>query len=154
MFSHLPINHHLRPLYRLLALVSGAYVLVFGVIGLARTSGAALFDQAGTTTVLGLRTNPAFAYASIVVGALVVLSAFIGRNVDFIVYVLVGLVFQLAGMFMLLFLRTDANYLNFSVATCIVSLVIGLALFTAGLYSRVGSGAAAAAEESVRHGGH
>ncbi|GAA1835822.1 hypothetical protein GCM10009682_62400 [Luedemannella flava] len=142
MLSHLPTNHHLRPLYRLLALVSGGYVLAFGIIGLMQTSGAELFDQASTTTVLGLRTNPAFAYASIGVGILVLLSALVGRNLDFYVYSLVGLGFQVVGMFMLAFLRTDANYLNFSVATCVVSLVIGLVLFTAGLYSRVGARAA------------
>lgn len=152
--SHLPINHHLRPLYRLLALVAGAYVLVFGIIGVTQTSGAELFDQTGTDTVLGLRTNPAFAYASIAVGAFVILAALIGRNVDFWIYSLVGLIFQLAGMFMLAFLQTDANYLNFSVTTCVVSLIIGLVLFTAALYSRTGSAAAAAAEESLRHGAH
>jgi hypothetical protein len=143
--SHLPINHHLRPLYRLLALLTGAYVLVFGIVGVVQTSGAELFDQSGTDTVLGLRTNPAFSYASIIVGAFVILAALIGRNVDFWIYSLVGLVFQLVGMFMLAFLKTDANYLNFSVTTCVVSLIIGLVLFTAALYSRTGAKAAAAA---------
>ncbi|GAA1735072.1 DUF4383 domain-containing protein [Luedemannella helvata] len=139
MLSHLPTNHHLRPLYRLLALASGVYVLVFGIIGVVQTSGAETFDRSGDATALGLPTNPAFAYASVAVGALIVLSALIGRNLDFYVYSVVGLVFQIVGMLALAFLGTDVNYFNFSVATCVVSLVIGLALFTAGLYSRVGA---------------
>ncbi len=143
MLSHLPTNHHLRPIYRLLALVSGVYVLVFGVVGLVQTSGAETFDRSSGATALGLPTNPAFAYASIGTGVLIVLAALVGRNIDFYVYLVVGLVFQLAGMLTLAFLGSDVNFFNFSVATCVVSLVVGLALFTAGLYSRVGAQAEA-----------
>jgi hypothetical protein len=38
-------------------------------------------------------------------------------------------------------------------ATCIVSFLIGMVLFTAGLYGRVGSARDRALEERFRHGG-
>jgi hypothetical protein len=59
---------------------------------------------------------------------------------------------MLVGMAMLALLETDANFLNFSVATCVVSFVIGIALLTAGLYGKVGTVDAARAEEAFRHG--
>jgi len=151
--AHIPVNHHLRPLYRVLAAFSGIYVLVFGVVGLVETSGSPAFDRANTVA-LGLRTNLAFSVLSLVVGAIVLLCVVIGRNLDFYSNLGVGTLFVVAGMAMLTLMRTDANVLNFSMSTCIVSFIIGLVLFTAGLYGRVGSAAAAAAEEAYRHGGH
>jgi hypothetical protein len=151
--AHIPVNHHLRPLYRVLAAFSGIYVLLFGVVGYVETSGAPAFDRADTVA-LGLRTNFAFSLLSVVVGGIVVLAVVIGRNLDFYSNLGVGTLFLLAGITMLTLMRTDANVLNFSMATCIVSFVIGLVLFMAGLYSRVGSAAVAAAEEAYRHGGH
>jgi len=59
-----------------------------------------------------------------------------------------------AGTAMLALLRTDLNVLNFSMATVIVSFAIGMVLFSAGLYGKSGSPAAARAEEAARHGGH
>ena len=43
------------------------------------------------------------------------------------------------GTAMLAVLRTDANVLNFTMATVIVSLLLGLLLFTAGMYGKVGT---------------
>jgi hypothetical protein len=151
--AHIPVNHHLRPLYRVLAAISGIYVLVFGAVGLIETSDSPLFDRTDTVA-LGLRTNLAFSVLSIVVGAIVLLCVVVGRNLDFYSNLGVGTLFLVAGMTMLALLRTDANVLNFSMATCIVSFVIGLVLSTAGLYGRVGSAAQAATEEAFRHGGH
>jgi hypothetical protein len=151
--AHIPVNHHLRPLYRVLAAICGIYVLVFGVVGLVESSGSPAFDQ-GSMVALGLHTNLAFSVLSIVAGAVVLLCVVVGRNLDFYSNLTFGSVFLVVGMAMLVLMRTDANILNFSMATCIVSFVIGLVLFTAGLYGRVGSAAAAAAEEAYRHGGH
>lgn len=152
--EHLPINHRLRPLWRALAFLTGAYVLVYGVVGFIQTRDAGLetFAQSNLPTVLGLQTNPGFALLSIVVGAGVVAAVLIGRNVDFYVNLAAGCVFLLAGMAMLGLLHTDMNYLGFTVATCNVSFVVGLVLLTSGLYGRVGSQEAAVAEEKHRHG--
>jgi uncharacterized protein DUF4383 len=150
--SHIPVNHHLRPLYRTLAGLCGLYVLVFGIVGAVQTNDRGWFAREGVW-VLGLRTNLAFSVLSVVVGALVLLGLLIGRNVDRTLNVLAGVTFLLAGMAMLVLLRTSANVLNFSVATCVVSFVIGLVVGTAGLYSTVGSVQRERTGEAFRHGG-
>jgi hypothetical protein len=151
--SHLPVNHPLRPLYRVLAAAAAIYILVFGVVGVVRTSGAPMFDRSDMV-VLGLRTNLAFALASVVAGVVILLALFIGRNVDYVVTLWGGVIFMAVGLALLALLQTDLNVLNFSMPTVIVSFVIGLVLFAGGLYGRSGSESAAAAEELVRHGGH
>ncbi|HEY1174704.1 MAG TPA: DUF4383 domain-containing protein [Phytomonospora sp.] len=151
--DHLPINHRLRPLWRGLAFLTGVYILVFGILGFieSRDEGLAWTAQEGLPWVLGLRANPAFSALSIAVGAIVVVGALIGRNIDRWINLIAGAVFLLASMFMLLLLRTDLNFLGFGVSTCVVSAILGLILFTAGLYGRVGSVEREAAEEARRH---
>jgi len=151
--SHIPVNHHLRPVYRVLAALVGIYVLVFGVLGFVETNGTSAFDRANVTA-LGLRTNLAFSIASVVAGAVILLAVFVGRNLDVMVNLWGGVAFLVAGIAMLALLRTDANVLNFSMATCVVSFVIGMVLLAAGLYGKSGSVDAAKAEEVLRHGGH
>lgn len=134
MSLHFPVNHHLRPLYRALSLLAGLYVLIFGGVGIVATQGDPLFE-AGDATALGLKTNPAFSYLSVIAGAVVVLATLIGRNVDRIVYLWTGTGFLVAGTAMML-LMGDAktNFLNFTIVTCAVSYVIGSVLGTAGMY--------------------
>ncbi|WP_041624550.1 DUF4383 domain-containing protein [Stackebrandtia nassauensis] len=153
--DHLPINHHLRPLYRVLAFLTGVYILVFGILGYVKSKGLETFAQpndADLPRVLWLDANPAFSILSIVVGAVVVLAVIVGRNVDFYVNLLAGSVFLLASMAMMALLHTDLNYLGFTMATCIASMILGLIMFTAGLYGRVGSSEREAAAEAHRHG--
>jgi len=147
---HLPKNHPLRPLYRFLAVVAGGYCLLFGIVGAARTHGAGLFDQA-PMSALGLRTNLAFSILSIVVGAAVVAVVARGANVDRTALMVIGPGFILIGLIMLAVLRTGANILNFDLRTCIVSFVIGMVLFAAGMYSEVAPPHEQAAEEQYRH---
>ena len=151
--SHLPINHHLQPLYRTLAGAAVIYVLAFGVIGLLRTQSLDFFAQDGLPTVLGLRANRAFAVLSVIVGIVLVVGAVIGRTIDMLINLTGSVVFLAAGMAMMTFLETDLNVLGFTVTTCVVSFVIGLVLGLAGLYGRVGSAEADALEERFRHGG-
>ncbi len=151
--AHIPVNHHLRPVYRVLAGLAGLYVLLFGVLGFVETSGGPAFDQ-GSASVLGLRTNLAFSIASVIAGAAILLALFVGRNVDYLVNLVGGIAFLVAGIAMMALLRTDANFLNFSMATCVVSFVVGMVLFSAALYGRAGSVEAARSEEALRHGGH
>src|SRR5262245_16606063 len=112
--SHLPVNHHLRPLYRALAGLAGLYVLVFGIVGLVETSGTPLFGREDTFA-LGLKTNLAFSVLSIVVGAVVLIGVLVGRNIDRAINLVGGVVFMGAGLLMLVVLQTDANILNFGV---------------------------------------
>ncbi len=151
--SHLPVNHPLRPFYRVLAAAAGLYVLAFGAIGAVQTSSAPMFDR-GDMVVLGLRTNLAFALASVAAGVVILLALFVGRNVDFVVNLWGGVGFMAVGLAMMALLRTELNVLNFSMTTVVVSFVIGLVLYIGGLYGRSGSESVAAAEELARHGGH
>jgi Domain of unknown function (DUF4383) len=139
MASHIPVNHRLQPFYRFLAALAGVYVLVFGIIGVMRTGSHPLFDQNVDASVFGLRTNLAFAIISIIVGVIVLGGAIVGGNFDHFINLFGGMVFLVAGILMMALLETDANFLNFQMATCIVSFVIGIVLFTAGLYGRTGS---------------
>lgn len=152
--DHLPINHRLRPFWRVLAFLTGVYILVFGIVGFIQATSEKLgwFAQSGQPTVLFLKANPAFALLSIIVGAIVVLATFIGRNVDRIVNLVAGTIFILASMGMLALLRTDLNYLGFTVATCVISAILGLIMATSGLYGRVGSRSSEKAETTRRHG--
>jgi len=134
--SHYPVNHPLRPVYRILAALAGVYILVFGVVGAVRAVGAPMFDR--SDLVLGLRTNLAFALMSIGAGAVILLAWFVGRNVDRAVNLWGGVGFMTVGTALLALLHTELNVLNFSMATVIVSFAIGLLLFTAGLYGLSG----------------
>jgi hypothetical protein len=153
MAVHIPVNHPLRTFYRTFAGLAGLYVLAFGIVGLVQTWGMELFGR-GSDWVLGLRTNLAFSILSIVVGAVVVVGAVIGGNIDRFVNLAGGIVFLVAGILMLALLQTELNFLNFTVATCVASFLIGIALGLAGLYGKVGPRTERGAEESFRHGGY
>lgn len=151
--SHIPVNHPLRPLYRALAALVGAFVLVFGALGFAASTGEPFFDQ-GDATALGLPTNLAFSVTSVVAGLAILLAVFVGRNVDHVVNLWGGVAFLVVGLGGLALLRTDLNLLNFSMATVIVSFLIGIVLLAAGLYGRSGSAAAPQSAQLVGHAGH
>ena len=152
--AHFPVNHPLRPLYRALSGLAAVYVLLFGIVGLVQTTSkhVAVFDQHGVW-VLALRANPAFAVLSIVAGVVILVATLIGRNLDHFVYVIAGVVFMVSGMAMMTLLQTNANFLGFSMITCIVSFILGIIWLTAGLYSKSGSHEQQHEEEQFRHRG-
>lgn len=149
--AHLPINHHLRPVYRTLAGLTGVWLLVFGVTGWSATDGTGWFAQ-GDWTALGIPTNRAFAVSSVIAGVVVLAATLVGRNVDRVVNLWGGVLFILAGTVMMPLSHTSLNAFNSSVLTSIASYVIGLVLVAAGLYGKVGTSAAAEAEEAARRG--
>ncbi|ROT32058.1 DUF4383 domain-containing protein [Micromonospora sp. HM5-17] len=136
--SHNPVNHPARPIYRAIAGLTGLYLVAFGVLGIIDTSGAEFFAQ-DDTTVLGQGTNLGNSVICAVLGVIIVLATLIGRNVDVVVNKWFGYLFIVLGLATLATLRTDANYLNFTVATSIVSMIIGLVLLMAGMYGKVGT---------------
>ena len=150
MASHLPKNHPLRSFYRFLAFVAGAYIIAFGIAGIAvsRDHGAFARDD---VHALGLRTNLAFSILSVLVGLVVIGVVVVGRNVDRNVNIVLGPGFMLVGLIMLTVMRTSANILNFDMATCIVSFAIGLIFSTSALYGEVAPAEQAAREEAHRH---
>jgi Domain of unknown function (DUF4383) len=130
------VNHHLRPVYRVLAALCGLYVLAFGIAAVAHAADAAFFARDGLPTVLGLRGNRAFAFLSIIAGVALIVASVIGGNIDRWVNLVTGIVFLTAGMVMMSIMQTGLNLLGFTMTTCVVSFVIGLVLFMAGLYGR------------------
>jgi hypothetical protein len=134
---HIPVNHPARPLYRVLAALSGLYILIFGVFGVVETWGDPLFDR-GSHWALGLRTNLAFALISVVFGAVVLIGALHRGNLGHVMNLAAGVVFMVTGLIMMAVLQTNANFLNFSMSTVIVSLLFGLLFLATGLYDKVG----------------
>jgi hypothetical protein len=146
----MPVNHHLRPLYRALAMLSGLYLIIFGVIGLGKTSDQDLWSTEGLTRVLGQHSNRGLALISIVVGAVVLLAALAGRNIDRIINYWVSVGMFLFGTLMLGLIRFE-NIFGASVSTVIVWYVLGLILFGAAMYGKTGTAEQAQAEEEFRH---
>jgi hypothetical protein len=152
---HIPVNHHLRPLYRVLTGLAGLYVLIFGIIGVGRTGGLPLFAEPHhyqLPWVLGLRTNPAFAMLSIGAGIALLVATVIGRNIDYYINLTAAVVFGVSGLAMMTLLQTDANFLGFSMVNCIVSFLLCMLTFAAALYGRTGTPAQAEAERLSQHG--
>lgn len=150
--AHIPINHHLRPLYRAVAALCGLYVLIFGVVIFVRARGLDLFAQDDLPRALLLQGNRAFGILSIVVGVVIFGGALVGGNLDHWINLVGGTVFLVAGMAMMAMLQTDLNFLGYAMSTCIASFIIGLLLLTAGLYGKTGSAADVEREEAFRHG--
>lgn len=150
--AHLPVNHHLRTLYRVVAALCGLYILVFGIGVIARTSGLDVFAQEGLPSVLGLRGNRAFGIISVLAGLILLGGAIAGRNLDRWVNLVGAVVFLVAGMAMMILMQSGLNFLGFTMATCIVSFIFGMLLLTAGLYGQVGTKGQEMREELFRHG--
>jgi hypothetical protein len=134
--SHIPINHPLRPVYRVLGGLTGIWLLVFGVLGLYQTGGAGWFVR-GDWTAMAVPTNRAFAAISVVAGLVVVAAAFIGHNVDRFVNVWGGVGFLAGGTLLLAVSHTGLNVFNASAITSVASYVIGFVLLASGLYGKV-----------------
>jgi membrane protein insertase Oxa1/YidC/SpoIIIJ len=147
---HFPVNHPARPIYRVLAGLVGLYILVFGVWGTAQTLGDPLFDR-GDNWVLGLRTNLAFSLASVIFGIVLIIGASRRGNLGHYMNLTAGVVFLVTSLLMMSVLQTEANFLNFSMSTVIVSMLFGLLLLGTGLYDKVGTDEHAEEERRHRH---
>ncbi|MBE1486900.1 DUF4383 domain-containing protein [Plantactinospora soyae] len=147
--GHNPVNHPARPIYRAIGGLTGVYLVLFGVLGIVETSGGEFFAQ-DETAVLGQGTNLGNSVISAVLGVIILAVALIGRNVDAAVNKVLGYALMAFGLAGLAVLRTDANYLNFTIATTIVLMIIGQVLLVAGMYGKVGSEDDAKAFESAR----
>jgi Na+/melibiose symporter-like transporter len=136
--AHIPINHHLRPLYRVLAVLAGLYLVAFGIVGFAKSAGMDFFAQDDLPTILGQRANPAASIFAVVLGAVIVVVTVIGRNLDHYVNFWIGQIMLLGGLAELAFLRTDANVLGFTMTNVIVTFVIAIVILIEALYGKVG----------------
>jgi hypothetical protein len=153
MATHLPVNHHLRGLYRGLAGLTGVYLAGFGVAGILASRGRPFFDQ-GETEAWGLKTNMAFGVLSVIVGLVILIGVIIGHNVDRFINMIGAVVFLVCGLIMLTLSRSGLNFLNYDVSAAVVSFVIGTLLLLSGLYGRIGPDEQQAREEDFRHNVH
>ena len=149
--AHNPVNHPLRPLYRVVGFLAGAYLVVFGIVGLIQTSGHDFTGNIGVR-VLGQQANMLWSIISLILGGIVVLATVIGRNADTEADKYLGWTLLVLGVYSLATSRTDANFFGFSIATVVVTLLVGLVLITVSLYSKVAPAAQAGAPRQVREG--
>jgi hypothetical protein len=149
--AHNPVNHPLRPMYRLLGFVAGAYLVVFGIVGLIRTSGEN-FTGGNGVRVLGQESNLLWSIICLILGAIVLIATAVGRNLDTEADKFIGWGVLVFGSYGLAFSRTDANVFGFSIATVIGTYLVGLALITVSLYSKVAPASPAGAPRQVREG--
>ena len=147
--AHFPVNHPLRPTYRALGGLTGLYLIVFGVLGLIETSGDEFFAQ-NDAEALWQGTNLGYSVISIAVGLIILIGVAVGRNVDVAIHKGAGYGLAALSLASLAVMRTDANYLNFTMSTVIVTMVLGLTLLTAGMYGKVGSDEQAEASREAR----
>ncbi|GLY03379.1 MULTISPECIES: DUF4383 domain-containing protein [Actinoplanes] len=148
--AHTPVNHPLRPIYRIVGFITGAYLVVFGVLGLIQTSGEA-FTGPGVR-VIGQGSNMLWSIISIAVGGIVLLATAIGRNADVEADKYLGWGLLVLGTYAMAVLRTDANFFGFTMSTVIVTYIAGLLLITTSLYSKSAPQSQAGAPRQVREG--
>ena len=134
--NHNPVNHPLRPLYRALGALAGAYLILFGILGAIITADKGLFGK-GEDRVLGQETNLFWSIVCVLIGAIVLIAVVLGRNPDTMVNKYFGWGLLAVGSYELAAIRTDANFLNFSVSTVVVTYLLGLVLIMAAYYSKV-----------------
>ncbi|MDG4773034.1 DUF4383 domain-containing protein [Solwaraspora sp. WMMD792] len=135
---HTPVNHPARPIYRAVAALTGLYLVIFGVVGIIVTSGDALFAQ-NDSRVLGQGANLGFSGLCLVLGVAVLAGVGLGRNIDTAINKVLAYGLMALSLAELAVLRTDANFLNFTVSTCLVVMVVGLVLLMAAMYGRTGT---------------
>lgn len=149
--AHNPVNHPLRPLYRALSALAGAYLVLFGIVGLIVTPGNGLFGQPDDR-VLGQGANLFWSIISLILGAIVLIGIVIGRNLDVEIDKYLGWGLLVVGSYELAASRTDANFLKFTIATVVVTYLVGLVLIVAGLYAKTAPPETTGAPRQVREG--
>ncbi len=119
---------------RIGAICVGAFLLVFGLIGLA--GGLGFFSTEGER-ILGLSSNGLLSAISIVVGLVLIGAAFLGPRVASTVMAVLGCLFLLSALANLAVLNTDLNLLAFEMRNVLFSIGVGLLLLVLGAYGRV-----------------
>jgi hypothetical protein len=116
------------------ALCVGAFLLVFGLVGIA---GRLSFFSTDGERILGLSSNGLLSTISIVVGLVLIGAALRGPRVASTVMIVLGCLFLLSALGNLAVLRTSFNILAFEVSNVLFSIAVGLLLLTLGAYGRV-----------------
>jgi len=120
--------------HRIGAVVVAAVIAAFGVLGLV--NGLAYFSTDGQR-VAGLSSNGLLSTISLVTALVLVVAAFRSSRVASTTMLVIGVLFLVSALANLAVLETDLNFLAFSMANVIFSIVAGLVLLTLGAYGRV-----------------
>jgi len=136
--AHIPINHHLRGLYRAVAALSGLYLVVLGIYGIIETSGLELFARDDLPEVWRQQLNPASAGMLLVLGGIVVLATVVGRNLDHFANFWIGQILVVVTLLSMAVLRTDANVLGLNMTSVIVVMSVGTLVLASSLYAKIG----------------
>lgn len=117
--------------------VIGGVLMTFGVLGFVNQ--LAFFSTEGGE-VAGVSSNGLLSTVSVVVGAVLIASAFTPRATSSWVATAVGALFVVAGFVNLAVLESSANLLAFELPNVVFSWVSGIALLALGLYGRTSGG--------------
>ncbi len=147
--AHNPVNHPARPVYRAITGLIGLYSVIFGILGVIQNAGEEFFGQ-DDTLVLGQGVNLGGSVLFVALGAVILIVTGVGRNIDVRVNKPLGYLVMALGLAALALLRTEANLLDFSLATCIVTMLLGLVLLTSAMYCAVGTEDEAKASRDAR----
>lgn len=126
--------HPIHTVHRIGAAAVGAFVLVFGVLGLAM--GVEMTGTEGAP-LLGMTTNGLLAVLSVVVGVVLIVAAYMGGPVASTVSLVAGLAFFLSGIGNVFVLGTSWNLLAFTLPNVVFSLVVGAMMLITGAYGRI-----------------
>jgi hypothetical protein len=129
-----PGPHPVHTLHRVSAAAIGAFLSLFGVLGLIQR--LPLFTTSGTQ-VLGLSSNGLLAAISLLVGATLIVSAVIGGNTASTISIVLGGLFVLSGFVNAVVLGTEMNLLAFRLSNILFSLVVGSVLLITGSWGRI-----------------
>ena len=126
-------DHRIWHVHQVGSGVLGGVLVTFGLLGFVNQLD--FFSTSGGE-VAGISSNGLLSTISVVVGAVLIGSAFAPRATSSWVASVVGVVFILAGFANLAVLETSANILAFEFPNVVFSLVSGIALLVLGLYGR------------------
>jgi hypothetical protein len=120
-------------MHRVSALVIGAFLLVFGGLGMLHR--VPLTSSTGEQ-VLGLSSNGLLAGLSVVVGGVLIVAGVIGGHQASTVSTALGALFVLSGLVNAVVLGTSMNLLAFRISNVVFSFVVGTVLLVTGAYGR------------------
>jgi hypothetical protein len=120
--------------HRIGAIVVAAVLAAFGILGLL--DGLAYFSTDGER-IAGLSSNGLLSTISLVTAAVLTAAAVRGSRIASTTMLVIGVLFLVSALANLAVLETEVNFLAFSMANVIFSIVAGLVLLTLGAYGRV-----------------
>ncbi|MBB3676815.1 DUF4383 domain-containing protein [Modestobacter versicolor] len=139
---HLPSWSHsaqdepglVNSVHRVGAIVVATVIAAFGVLGLV--DGLDYFSTDGER-IAGLSSNGLLSTISLLTAAVLVAAALRSSRVASTTMLVIGVLFLVSALANLAVLETEVNFLAFSMANVIFSIVAGLVLLTLGAYGRV-----------------